>query len=163
MKLPPFERFVKNSYTGTLLTLDPGETTGFSLWHNAKLVQAAQLDTHEVKSCIEWLNEWVKITKARSPDDTFYVVIEEYRVYANKAESHAQSTMHTSRLIGAFECLFGLYGISYEFRLASFAKQWATDDKLKAWDLWKVGERHARDAIRHACYFYHQKERPDNL
>jgi hypothetical protein len=37
---------------------------------------------------------------------------------------------------------------------AGLAKGFATDDKLKAWGFWQPGQRHARDAIRHALNFY---------
>jgi hypothetical protein len=37
---------------------------------------------------------------------------------------------------------------------AGLAKTFATDDKLEAWGFWKRGQKHARDAIRHAVYWY---------
>lgn len=36
---------------------------------------------------------------------------------------------------------------------AGIVKTFCNDEKLKGWGFWKVGERHARDAIRHGAYF----------
>ena len=38
-------------------------------------------------------------------------------------------------------------------QMASTAKTFATDKKLREWGFWERGMRHARDAIRHGCYF----------
>jgi hypothetical protein len=37
--------------------------------------------------------------------------------------------------------------------MASQAKAFVTDQKLKEWGFWKEGMRHSRDAIRHGLYF----------
>jgi hypothetical protein len=37
--------------------------------------------------------------------------------------------------------------------MAHQAKGFVTDEKLKAWGFYQKGVRHARDSIRHACYF----------
>lgn len=165
---PPFEAFIKNPYKGRLITFDPGETTGWALWDNALLIDCGQLPTHRVKDSIKFLKRWIDDKTAFDPTkewesrerDQRYAVMEEYRVYAHKTEDHAQNTMHTSRLIGALECLLTLRGIGYEMRGAGLAKKWATDEKLKDWGFYVKGERHARDAIRHGCYFYHHGLEP---
>jgi hypothetical protein len=148
--IPPFEKFRKNPFSGRLITFDPGETTGYSIWDDGKLIEASQLNTHDVKSTVLCLNEWLK--KTMPP--ICYCVIEEYRVYQHKTESHAQNDMHTSRLIGCLETLLTLKGVGYQMRGAGLAKKFADDVKLEAWGFWKVGEKHARDAIRHGIYYY---------
>lgn len=158
MTTPAFEKFITNDFVGRLITIDPGETTGYSIWDKAKLTECGQLNTFQVRTSVGWLKEWIN---EKTYKDTFYntkdlyCVIEEYRVYGNKTDDHAQSTMHTSRLIGALECLLMQRGINYHTRMAVFAKKWATDEKLKDWGFYSRGERHARDAVRHGCYFYH--------
>lgn len=144
---PPFELFVKNPFAGKLLCFDPGQTTGWALFENSKLIKCGQLATYPVKNCIVSLTKFINEI---APD---YVVIEEYRVYAHKAEDHAQNDMHTSRLIGALEYYLVITSIGYEMRGAGLAKGFATDEKLRDWNFWQVGERHARDAIRHGVYF----------
>lgn len=161
---PPFERFVKNPYPGRLITFDPGETTGYSIWDNAKLTECGQLATHTVQNSVEMLSHWLDDKFSILHDEVdvdIYtgraiakVVIEEYRVYSQKTDDHAQSTMHTSRLIGCLETLLTLRKMPYEMVGAGLAKRVATDEKLKDWGFWQRGERHARDAIRHGVYFY---------
>lgn len=149
MNLPQFEKFIKNPFPGRLLTLDPGQTTGWARWENSELVDRGQWNTFPVNSCIDL------IVRELSPVRVNAVVMEEYRVYAHKTEDHAQNDMHTSRLIGAIEFWCGLNDIPYRMQGAGIVKNWATDEKLKVWDMWIKGERHARDAIRHGIYFLH--------
>lgn len=174
MRIPAFEKFVKKSYSGRLITFDPGQTTGYSIWDNQKLVERGQLNTYDVRLSVKWLNEWLrynlptdvsdeertwlkshgKEVLSNQPRENLHVRIEEYRVYGHKTESHAQDDMHTSRLIGCFEALLTLQGITYSMCGAGLAKNFATDEKLKAWSMWATGQKHARDAIRHGIYFY---------
>lgn len=152
MNIPPFERFVKNPHEGRLITFDPGETTGVSIWDNSKLAWCGQLPTHHVVTSVGLLDEWFD-RHALTREHNIKVVIEEYRVYSWKTDDHAQSTLHTSRLIGCLETLLTLRGIGYQMCGAGLAKKFATDEKLKAWGFWQKGERHARDAIRHGVYY----------
>ena len=151
MNIPPFEMFVKNPWPGRLISLDPGGTTGYAIWDNSQLVECGQLPTHTVKGAVPFLEEWFDI-KCKHHRDCL-AIMEEYRVYSWKTDDHAQSTMHTSRLIGALESAFIRRRIGYVTQGAGTAKPFATDAKLKAWDFWQKGERHARDAIRHGVYF----------
>lgn len=160
MGIPPFEKFIKNPFKGTLITFDPGQTTGWSIWKNSQLMECGQLDTFPLRGCIKYLNDWLLYHSGwdglREDDRHLYpchVRIEEYRVYQHKTESHAQNDMHTSRLIGCLETLCVQQGIPYSMCGAGLAKTFATDEKLEAWDMWQRGQRHARDAIRHGVYF----------
>lgn len=154
MNIPPFQKFVENPFPGRLITFDPGETTGYSSWTNSELVEAGQLATHTVKEAVPFLEQWIDHQiDYRLGSDHKLVVMEEYRVYAWKTDDHAQSTMHTSRLIGAMESMCIRRGIPYVMQGAGMAKPYATDVKLKAWNFWQRGERHARDAIRHGVYY----------
>ena len=150
MNLPPFEKFIKNPFPGVLLTLDPGQTTGYAIWYDSKFIGCGQANTSTIKGSILGFTTW--ITSTVKPNA---IVMEEYRVYAHKTEDHAQNDMHTSRLIGAMEYYCALKDIPYRVQGAGIVKNWATDDKLKVWDMWIKGERHARDAIRHGIYFLH--------
>lgn len=151
--MPPFEKFIKNPYPGRLITFDPGETTGFTIWDNMKLVESNHLNTYEVKTACEWLPLWLSSKVLGSPLSV-HVRMEEYRIYSWKSEQHAWSTVHTIRLIGALECLCVQLGISYDMCGAGLAKTFATDAKLKEWGFYKPAHRHANDAIRHAVNFY---------
>lgn len=129
-----------------LLALDPGHTTGWCVFEEGKLSahgQAATMD--EGWKCIDGLFRDVKPSM---------VIYENYRVYAHKLERHSNSEVYTLRLVGVIEYLCEvLYHISYYNQMAHQAKGFVTDEKLKAWDMYKPSQRHARDSIRHACYF----------
>src|SRR5690606_23565736 len=107
MKIPPLEKFIKNPWAYRLVTLDPGETTGYSIWDNNEMSDCGQLPTHTVRGSIHGLSKWLDLVAIRREYNPIFVM-EEYRVYAHKTDDHSQSTMHTSRLIGALECMLVL-------------------------------------------------------
>ncbi len=145
-------------FIGRLLALDPGETTGWSIWDSHdngthyELESSGQLETwdkvnHTINPCVHNFNNMLMQWQ---PD---YVVMERYAVYEWKAESHAWSDVPTLRIIGCMETFLILRQVPYHMQTAQAAKNFVTDDKLKEWGLWKKGERHARDSYRHALFF----------
>lgn len=142
--LKPFE--------GRLLALDPGETTGWCIWDcipgaNDTMIACGQLDTwpieNQVKNFRALLNQY----------NPTQIVYEQYRVYEWKSDSHAWSDVPTLRIIGSIETFLLLNGIAYSHQTPQVAKHFVTDDKLKGWGLYERGQRHSRDAMRHATYF----------
>ena len=82
------------------------------------------------------------------------VVYENYRVYAHKLERHSNSEVYTLRLVGVIEYLCDVkHQVPQYNQMASQAKGFMTDEKLKKWGMYRKGFRHARDAIRHGAYF----------
>ena len=136
-----------NPFIGTLLALDPGETTGYAVFKEHKLIKSGEIKTKTIETGIVTLQQ---VLKEHKPD---FVVYEHYRVYQHKAKDHAQSDLHTSQFIGAIKTICLLRGVPYYKQMASVAKGFCTDDKLRDWGLYKRGERHARDAVRHGLYF----------
>lgn len=152
---PSFEKFIKREFLGTLITFDPGETTGFSVWKNQKLVDCGQFNTKDVKDCVLMLRDFLQSNFNPCAEDLgHHVRMEEYRIYGWKSDQHAWSTVHTIRLIGALECLCVQQGISYDMCGAGLAKTLITDVKLKDWGFYSTNQRHANDAIRHGAYFF---------
>lgn len=149
---PAFEKFVKNPWPGRLITFDPGQTTGWSIWDNSQLTDTGQLATFPVSDAVGIMTQWFDAHALTRMWDVM-VAIEEYRVYEWKAQDHAQSTLHTARFIGCLETLLVQRGIPYATQGAGIAKPFATDQKLKDWGFYERGARHARDAIRHGAYF----------
>jgi hypothetical protein len=139
--------------TPRILAFDPGETTGACNFYGAELKEAVQLPTGLMPTAAvavrNWINQYTEETGFK-PDA---IVIENYRVYSWKTDDHAWAEMHTSRLIGAIELICHDLGIPLHKQSAQNAKGFCTDDKLKAWGFWMRGERHARDAIRHAVFY----------
>lgn len=129
-----------------LLCLDPGETTGWSVFQDGKLVDAGQAKTFE--------NGWWEIHNLFKTACPTMVIYENYRVYDHKLQRHANSEVYTLRLIGVIEYLCEIvFRIPYYNQMAHQAKGFVTDDKLKQWGMYMIGLKHARDSIRHGAYF----------
>lgn len=116
------------------------------LMHGPALKEERQLDTRTIDAGIDIINE---IIEKLDPDIIAY---EDYRVYAWEAEKHKWAALHTPKLIGSILAVARLSGRPCVGRMAYAAKNFVTDDKLKAWGLYTKGKRHARDATRHAVY-----------
>ncbi len=137
-----------------LLSFDPGETTGFARFEYGKLTWYEQLKTHTVHDACDPLNQLI------APNCK--VVVENYQVYKWKSEQHIGDTLHTPRLIGCIETLCALQGYRPTKQMAQNAKRFVTDDKLKHWNMYKKGQPHARDAIRHGIFYilFHKGVKP---
>jgi hypothetical protein len=131
-----------------VIGIDPGETTGICCFKGTSLIASEQLGGKDVTAsaylvkdfCAPWINM-----------PGCHIVTEDYKVYSNKRHQHVNSSLYTPRLIGALELLF--HPKKLHKQMASVAKGFCTDDKLEEWGYWIEGERHARDSIRHACYY----------
>lgn len=155
MSLPSFQEIVGHTRgskgisapTKHILTLDPGETTGYAVFNGMDGVAHGEINTSKVENSVESISHLFDVYKPE------IVVIEEYRVYAWRAKQHSWSTLHTPRLIGSIQTLCSMYDIPTAMQGAGIVKQFVTNDKLKDWGFYIKGQPHARDATRHACYF----------
>ena len=142
----------ENRWQGVLLSLDPGHTTGYALWccseDKVTLMEAGQLTTWD-KVDIR-MEDFVKLINAVKIK---HAVFETYQVYEWKSADHSWSQVPTIQIIGATKILCQQKDITYSSQTAQVAKQFCTDDKLEKWGLYKPGMKHARDAIRHGCYY----------
>jgi hypothetical protein len=155
---PEFNKFCRavnkakkvTPYEGTILALDPGETTGYSVFHAAsetiEMVASGQVKTWPMKNCV------TELANLLNQKPTL-VVHEVYSIYEWKTDTHAWSDVPTLRVIGSLETLCIQAGIPYISQTAQVAKGFCTDEKLKAWGFYQQGQKHARDAIRHGLYF----------
>jgi len=138
----------------TIIGIDPGETTGFAYYipeldkFTLTMMQIPTKDRNEGADLIE---DQIKLAKHLGPSVTQrpIIVCEDYRVYGHKTDQHAWAGLHTPKLIGHIERIAYKLGIPMVFPMAIEAKSWADDPKLKQWDLYEPGMRHARDACRH--------------
>lgn len=130
-----------------LIALDPGETTGYTLFVNGIKKDTKQLDTHNMAQATKLL---MNLLVKEQPD---FLVYENYKVYDWKTESHSWSQLHTSQFIGTIRTLCTLHDIPYHTQMAQQAKGFCDDTKLKEWGYYDKGMKHARDAVRHACFY----------
>lgn len=136
-----------------ILCFDPGHTTGYAVFHGVSLIESGQLDTDDMERAPAIIRDLFFRVKPT------VVICEDYRVYKWRQEHHVGSQMLTTRVIGCIETLCAFDFIPVVKHMAVVAKRFVTDDKLHAWDMYQKGQRHARDAIRHGCYyllFHHQ-------
>lgn len=130
------------------LCFDPGHTTGYAVFEGLDLVESGELVTKPIEQAVEnikaMFDKW-------QPN---IVVMEDYRVYKWKTKHHGGSELLTTRVIGCIETFSVLNFVPFTIKQpAHTAKGFCTDPKLKEWGFYQVGLKHARDAIRHGCYF----------
>lgn len=132
-----------------LICFDPGKTTGWCTFVDGHLDKVGHIEHCYDENNID-VSTLVDILKEEQPD---FILYEDYKVYAHKLARHTFNPVFTLRLIGAIETYGQLNDIPTHKQMAVTAKNFVTDDKLKQWGFWEQGMRHARDAIRHGCYF----------
>lgn len=129
-----------------MLVLDPGETTGWAVFEHGRLTAWGQIKTME--------EGWDAIHELFADVQPTHVLYENYRIYKHKLERHSFSDVYTLRLIGVIEYLCDVtYGVPRVHQMAQQAKGFVKDQRLREWGYFKPGMRHARDAIRHGCYY----------
>jgi len=131
-----------------ILAFDPGHTTGWAFFHHGELNNHGQIDTTSIEACVRHAPILFADYKPH------VVVIEDYRIYKWRQKQHVGSDMLTTRVIGCLETLCVMDFVPHIVKQpAQVAKGFCDDKKMREWGYWMKGERHARDAIRHGCYF----------
>ncbi len=132
----------------TTLCFDPGHTTGWATFKGLLLMETGEIDTNDIEKATH------EIELLISEHDPCAIVIEDYRVYRWRAKHHAGSDMLTTRVIGCIETLAIICHIPVIVKQpAHVAKGFCTDKKLREWEYYRKGEKHARDAVRHGCFY----------
>lgn len=133
----------------TILCFDPGHTTGWAVFKGAALADSGEIGTHSIEEVLE--NAYPLIDE----HEPWVVVMEDYRVYKWRAKHHVGSELLTVQVIGAIAMLCTQLQVNDLIKQpAHVAKGFCTDKKLKEWGYHQPGMRHARDAIRHGCYYH---------
>lgn len=140
----------------TILGLDPGESTGTAVFDIPDIIKIIPIKGDLKKWLIyeDELKDWREIASVVEQYEPQVIVFEEFRLYAEKAQSKTRSDFPEVKIIGQIEMIAETNKIPTYKQSASIAKTFYTDAKLKQLNLWMRGERHARDAIRHVLYFY---------
>lgn len=141
----------RKRFEGNILAFDPGETTGICQFSatpdSVSLINQVQQKTWPLNNAVRHFETIVKYVKPK------IVVFERYGVYHWKTDQHAGSEVPTLQVIGCLKTICIQNQINFFSQTAQIAKQFCTDEKLKAWGFDPEGKRHARDATRHACYY----------
>lgn len=138
-------------FTGTLLALDPGETTGVFVAKatptSLEVLKVTQVQTWPMEKAVF---NFADIINTYRPD---FMVNESYRVYDWKADDHKWSPVNTVRVIGCIDTLALQHTIPQHEQSAQIAKNFCTDDFLKKMGYYYPGLKHGRDAVRHGLYY----------
>ena len=151
-----FEQVLAKTDPIMVFGIDPGETTGLCCFVGSNLIASEQVNTKDVYVGTSRVLEFIHECLARDPGGSinWAVAMESYRIYAWKTEDHAWSEVHTIQLIGAIEyALAREYAEVPKMQSAQSAKGFVTDAKLRRWGYWVEGQKHTRDAVRHAIYY----------
>lgn len=165
MDFKDFAHKVKGAtpFPGVILAFDPGETTGFCAMKDFEILELAQIETpiNDVPLCYRNVDRVVApyftAWGDRNPtvgNPSMEVACEDYRIYDWKSDDHKWSGVHTIKVVGFVQAVCGNLGLPPTMRMAQTAKGFVTDDKLRMWNLYAptAGQKHARDALRHAAY-----------
>lgn len=157
---PPLSKLSKLPRGKIVLAFDPGHTTGVAVMVDGVLRHSGQLETgpealmngDAFRILSATLDQAFRVGGGgdRSYAKGLLVAIEDYRVYSGKLHEHEWAELHTAKLIGVLLAVCQASLIPVVMAMASEAKGFVTDEKLEAWGLWVKGQKHARDAIRHA-------------
>lgn len=133
------------------VAVDPGKSTGLTVVDDEKYVFGCTVDEYNWRWLMDKLEE---LTKDKN-DVT--IITEEYRIYPAVAVRQAMQPAWSAEINGMLEYFVHLNvkkGRNYKIvrQWSANAKNYATDEKLKAHGLWK-GNRHQKDSARHLVYF----------
>jgi hypothetical protein len=153
-------------FSGCVWVFDPGQTTGFCKYYTTAdgtpFLSVDQWNYLTIAGYAFRLNSLIDMS--RNDYWPSLILLEDYRVYAWKAQHHTWNPLYTPRLIGAIEALAGVNRIPIIKQSAQNAKGFAKDEVLKSLGLYQatVGLRHARDAMRHLVFFLLANEKNHN-
>lgn len=139
-----------------ILSIDPGETSGFCILEETKKINYNKKDAKIFKKVGE-KNLHFGFDKIIESGDIHLIVYEEFKLYPWKAKAKSWSTFPTVEVIGILKYLAAQNDIPIIGQGAD-CKQFFDDKKLKWCKMYKGYSPHERDAIRHALYYLDFKE-----
>lgn len=141
----------KSSFVGTVLALDPGETTGWSVLRvspeHIELIVQGQFSTWPLDEALPGLTQLLDVYEPN------FLVFESYHIYSWRLNEHSFNEVPTIQIIGMIKTLSLQRSINFGEQTAQTGKAFFTDPRLKMLGLYFEGQKHARDSLRHACQF----------
>ena len=142
--------------------------TGWVIINNGQIESFGQIRAKDYRSREEYWKAHEDLIEERQ---LISIVIEDFRLYKNKAHSQTNSEMETSKLIGYLEMYAYKSGLSFNKQMASQAKSrfkdkillhkgYITKDQNGRLYINAVNvSRHIVDALRHALFYLLIKEK----
>jgi hypothetical protein len=134
------------------LCVDPGETTGWSIWRDKKLLEAGQTDLWEF---IDMVDDWLQGGDLFNTggEKLGAIVCEDWSLYPWELMNLAWDKCRTARGIGALELLARQRGIPIILQGADI-KEAAKAAGAEELYLTPAHEnRHANDSIQHGVFY----------
>ena len=125
-----------------LVALDPGETVGLAFFEFGELVSVEQIKLSFKK------HDWDPLIDRVCQLEPSVLVFEDYKIYPGLAKAHTLSGVPTLKVIGAIEFLCSHNKYQSISMMASTAKGFVSDLKLKEWGYYRKSLRHGNDAVR---------------
>lgn len=125
-----------------IIAVDPGETCGWAMAN----FEEDKWTPSQVAAGQSKANDWEDWTADNLTPEVL-LLVETFTITARTAQMSQQP--RALETIGVMKFLARRAGCRIEFQTPSSAKRFATDGQLKKMGLWKPGQDHARDAIRH--------------
>jgi hypothetical protein len=161
-----------------VVAVDPGGTTGIcAVRIEAQTLTAGEFWAHEFYSSIEFLayDQWPELAAPEavmntvlsitaSYDGRFPLIIEDFSLRRMSRDRDLLSPVRVGERIA--ERLAGsplADGIYLVMQTPSEALGTVTDDRLRRWGLYRRGQPHARDALRHAVHFLRKARDSEEL
>jgi len=167
-----------------ILSLDPSGayeegkgTTGYSIWtfnpDNCaySLLESGNIRAYNYNSQYEYFNAHIKLLEEVNPN---ILIMEDYLLYAHKANQQIGSKMETPQLIGLLKYECTTRNIEIVIQAAHEVKRRWTDKILaykgiikKSGNVFrdynnKVVSRHSKDSIRHAMHYITKRSKYGN-
>jgi len=138
--------------TKTIVALDPGGTTGITIWKDLGLGEQVWFNLHLGPD--EHHKELADLLEREQTQD-FTVVCESFEFRQGK--QRAGIVLVSKEYIGVVKYLARERNFPVVFQTAGLAKGFVSDEKLKAMGLYQRGMRHANDATRHLVTYRVQR------
>lgn len=127
-----------------VIAVDPGATVGWAIAHLQEHWQPNSIAAGQSTS-----EDWCDWCEANFTEECL-VIVEKFTITARTAANSQEGSHVTIGVIEIMRHVARRTGATFDdSQTPSAAKRFATDAQLKKIGLWKPGQDHARDAIRH--------------
>ncbi len=127
-----------------IVAVDPGMMCGWAIAHLDLEVTKDTISAGQAASD-DWC-DWVE----NNISEDWLLIVEKFTITARTAQMDTTGAVETLGVRGVMKHLARRAGATFnDAQTPSAAKRFATDAQLKKLGLWKPGQDHARDALRH--------------
>jgi len=123
------------------ISIDPGETVGYSVWNGTERVEQGELGITEFLHKLE-----------EKVGELDLIIYESYALRRSSAKAMIGNEFETPQVIGVIKWIAYKAGIP-TVKQSPAQKKFFGDDRLKKLGLYDRGQRHSRDSVRHALYW----------